>query len=557
MNDTAATEKGRLAALRNENAALKHRLNMLQDSHEALQLDYNYNHIKVAELTDIIELRGKDNPLMTKLSQKSTENVELSREVQSLRAALLESKNVVTRMEQEREERKHMLLELSGIVRALQSVKIAYTPPAGEKDINSTTSSLQNVKRKVETIIEDRRILVARCMELEEMNSEKDDKIMALEAQFHLLNSMNMARGDEDLNQAETSIARAASFSTVSTISGDSIRSRVENTQHSYQARAKTLSTGDVESYISETTAPTTDCSTQSVSHNSVESAEIRSLQSQLASSNARYTEFKEVCQGAFSKMKYVEAEVIRMHNQYDEAVHKRDELKVHLKEVIGQYKELHSEQERMSCHYNEAKSKIEALEKQVQEFEDIKKEVDELGARILEDADVSKDINKLVLAYKRALHTIAALEKKVDSAVSEAEKADKQKNVGSRKYRDSVAQCKKLSDDIAALKLKLSHVERQLQNTKKEAQFHRDEARHARRRLTALMNSGKTCKSARMPEEVSSDVLRRILLAEASAAGKAWNKRYTISKARDDLLVENNELKMFREGVASGVMVQ
>ncbi len=520
-------KKDSVLVLRNENEELRQSLLRLQENYQELQHERNFYRVKVSELSEIIETRDLPGTLV----QKSLQNAELAIQLDRLKQELLVANMTIQKLGEQREQNKKMLLELSGVVRTLQSVPVEYD--------HSSNDPLENVKTKVETIMEDRRLLVLRCQELEQENDQKQNRLEALEAQFHLLNSMNLAKMDiqdqppihfisrtssevsvgtmtsgitsKDLNRQSTRIFPKEDWS-----ASQSPPRKLFQDQNVFRTPSKNLSMVQQSEVLSSTTAsstshpsdlpkfpsprspdskpsaleaPTMQSSYSSPEYISDDSDEIRRLQSELVKSNQQHQHFKQVCQTAFQKMKYVEQEFSQMTQKCDEAVAKRDELKKHLKDVIEQYKELNQDYEQAMEQLNGARSQIKTLEKNVDDLKREKESLEKYGAELLENDDgVTDDVEKLIAAYLVARNTIEALKGKITTAEHELEEAEKRRAGGDRNYRDAVAMNRKLQHERKILETRIEDAAEQLQLTKKEVQKYKEEAKQARRRLTSYM---------------------------------------------------------------------
>jgi len=216
--------------LRDQNQKLKSNLTELRESYDELKDECHFHKVKVSELTEIMTLKAKDE-IHEKLLSKSLRNAELSTEVDRLTMELKQATSCVQKLGEQREENKRMLLELSDIVRTLQSVKVDYRASQSKDSyLSSQELSLRNVKRKVETIMEDRRLLVMRCKDLEKQNKTNVAQIAALEAQFHLLNRQNSSRKSGRIGFASSAVTTSGfSFESSSSQASSSSSNFIKN----------------------------------------------------------------------------------------------------------------------------------------------------------------------------------------------------------------------------------------------------------------------------------------------------------------------------------------
>lgn len=543
-----------VSALRSENASLKQSLLRLREEYQELQEDSKFHQVKVAEMHDILQLRSQD-AFSEKLVATSMQNAELNFEINRLRKELTKASATVDKLGGQKEQNKVMLLELCDIVKALQSVDVEYDAAAVPKD--SKNMSLANIKKKVETIMEDRRLLVRRCKELEHSNEDKAEKLISLEAQYHLLNSMNYAKGDT--TGPPDPLADSISDPTDDdSAESTNVSSSVSHTSASYTAvepleiDMNVIRSPIKESAMSdeETCAPSEDASAFSAvhvhaMHTMGEPEEVERLKSELRESNQRYDHFMTVCQTAFAKMKDVERRFTQVQEDLDHVTEKRDFLRQQLKDVIDQYKELHEDHNEVVGNLDEANSKIQVLERLVGELEVAKKQSEEDGIRLLEESGLADDVEKLTDAYLKAKDTITTLESQVASANRVAEEAEKQQKSRHKQFRNAVAQCQKLKVEKTEVETKLSETEMELKKNMREMMKHKSEAKNARRRLTSYVQKKvDPVVDISILQERQEATQQMLLMMEAAATGKAWNKRYSVLQEKKKLAVENKDLR-------------
>jgi DNA repair exonuclease SbcCD ATPase subunit len=504
------------AWLRQANAQLKHNLVCLQGDYDELLHEKNFYRVKVTELSEIVQAKGDET--MNQLVAKSIQNAELSTELDRVKQELQVASANFDKLGSQREQNKRILLELSGIVYSLKSVQVDYHQEVRGTDDDSCHSSLMNVKAKVKAIMDDRRLMLDRCLDLEKENKEKDDKIAALEAQFHLLNSMNIAKsGAMGEPPSYTPFPPSAAFYATSVSycgrpvveidmlsvvsSKDEPMEDDLNTETSYMPilRRSGSSVQSPHKKKEDELSCMTEASTKPGSlssgsaHHRVSSAssgdyEVQSLRAQLAESKDRHQQFKQVCQTAFCKMKTVEQEFAELQAERDDAKHKHESLKTHLRDVINQYKTLNGEHEQTLEELEEAKSHMQKLEQNYKELMDDKQNLEEYGAEILEEDGLADDTERLVKAYLTVRNTMKTLEDKLSCAALEAQEAEKRRASGGRAYRDAVAKCRQLEHEIKIMETRLAQTEKELDLSKKETLKFKEEAKHTRRRLTAYM---------------------------------------------------------------------
>jgi hypothetical protein len=213
-----------------DNDSLKRRLQNKEDAYENLQEELNYKSARVVDLEQQCKEKSAKNTELwenvqarapgeveEKLLIKSLQNADYSLLIDKLRLQEQEAASDMEtlkkqcadakkenyklelkikaaiasrdRMISERDGNKKMLLELGDVVRTLNRVSVTYDKQESSSDFPATSEhSIKNIKRKIGTIEKDRQLLCRENESLQEENEEKNRKIAALEAQFHLLN---------------------------------------------------------------------------------------------------------------------------------------------------------------------------------------------------------------------------------------------------------------------------------------------------------------------------------------------------------------------------------
>jgi hypothetical protein len=603
----------------NENADLKRILGNVRESYEQLEHESNFNRIKAIELYDIAQMKGCEDDLHDKLVLKSMQNAELSLDSEKLKHELRQANSCILNLGKERENSKRMLLELADIVRTLQSVQVDYEVTSADKSyLRGQDASVRNIKNKVEAIMHDRNRLVSRCNKLEAENKQKSDQIIALEAQFHLLNSMNISKGSSDESESESSVSTTFTESIGSPISRTSTDDSQENLEretpdsphqkiprNSPKAHArfndaneadgqtfqKTIKNKAIQSPSDEEVVSCASTEQASVlsSLSSVhvkrvttceEQEEIERLKEEVNTANLKYEKFKEVCHGAFSKMNDVEGDLERTKDALIATIHKRDHYKDHLRDVINQYKELHGEHAEALYKIESLEAELKilaeenvALEGEISNLEEQKKELLQIRRETRDKILVAEGIfapentdEALVEAYQRFKERIVTLERKLELAKREAgANVDKKDGIG-RKLRDAVAKYTKLEQEKELMEARVARGDEDIRTARKEAQRQKEGAKHTRRRLAAYVKKIKKLETgqnivlgavteANPTQSVDFDgVLRRMLLVEINVACKAWNEKMKLVREKEVLDKENDELKTFCEDMLNEV---
>jgi hypothetical protein len=201
--------------------SLQHELQIQQDAFQDLQSNCDHQVTKIQDLEQTCVARSaKVSQLVQVIAAKKTSEMQetllekslqvadlvqerhkLEQEIVNLEDELAETKVAATKLKQDRDKNNKLLLELSDIVRTLNTIAVEYEKVDTKTgDSESTTSGasssgsmpmnqpLRNVKRKIQAIEQDRQRLVRERDMLRQENEDKDAQIAALEASFQLLN---------------------------------------------------------------------------------------------------------------------------------------------------------------------------------------------------------------------------------------------------------------------------------------------------------------------------------------------------------------------------------
>ena len=230
--DQDEQKQQQLSSVHEENLRLKANLTRVQNEYEELRDESNYQRAKVSELSDIVTIQQisstsppsppssfpsfsssnynnssnsnecGESTVHNSLISKSLENAELSLTVDKLKIELHNSELKLGELQLQKRANNKLLLEMGDVVRTLNSVHIEYDSSSpssntGKNNEHLTTqqTSIKNIKLKVEAIMKDRELLVRHCRELETETYDQQQKVKALEAQFHVVNTANISKG--------------------------------------------------------------------------------------------------------------------------------------------------------------------------------------------------------------------------------------------------------------------------------------------------------------------------------------------------------------------------
>jgi len=224
-------QQQKLAHVHEENMRLKASLTRVQSEYEELRDESNYQRAKVTELSDLVSMKqqqqgrsssnassnytnyhnsgGRSNgsnnnkngsnecgesTVHNRLIDTSLENAELNLSVDKLKTKVRVAEMKLQELQTQKRSNNKLLLEMSDVVRTLNSIHIEYDSTSVPNE-SAQQSSIKKIKLKVEAIMEERTLLARRCKELEEETYNQQQHIKVLEAQFHVLNTTNLSQG--------------------------------------------------------------------------------------------------------------------------------------------------------------------------------------------------------------------------------------------------------------------------------------------------------------------------------------------------------------------------
>jgi DNA repair exonuclease SbcCD ATPase subunit len=235
----------KMASIMSDNKELKENLRDAKLACQDLEEERRFHAAKATELQESLQAVGSDDDVAARLVEKSLEIAELSMEVDAMKFQLREVSKERYLMDQEREANVEMMAELSKVIRGqkqqldakgesqsslnvadpdydLKQLKIQLQTM--EKERNGITKKCESLQRTVETLkqkncerevkslislrhmrlqiddfLDERKrrteslsSLEQKIETLEEESEAKDEKIFALEQQFHLFDSRRM-----------------------------------------------------------------------------------------------------------------------------------------------------------------------------------------------------------------------------------------------------------------------------------------------------------------------------------------------------------------------------
>lgn len=639
---TAALAVQQQQQLQQENLHLRQRLALMQGEYEDLQDESNYHKAKVAELSDILGHRvaaaaaattttpggnnksghrGGELLLQEALIEKAAHGAALTLRVAKLQSQAKDRDVQIEGLIRERQENKRLLLEMGDIVRTLSSVHISYDTtttttassssffvggdgdgdgPAtaaatatGSAYLGSQQVAIKKIKRKVEAIMSDRSLLVRRCRELEEETAEQQEKIRALEVQFHLLNSANLAKaaagggvgggdgggGGGHHHHQYTTASPITATTAVDTPSSFSISTKATPMSPLRNCRHPNDDDDDDDEY-DEYDDNDDAVSIGAAADQSMDSCETKGKMLLLREQQRAHEEQRETLrreheertkelqaesERAYVRVGRLEGELQKAREDVEDAVIKRDEYRESLRDIILQYKDLHAEHEETTARLVAVQRSLDELENETQTRRELESEVERSVHHAVQEGLVA-NMDDVIAAYSRSVERIASLEARLETAENQADAACHQKDSGDRKFRDAVARSRKLEHERNQFQILLDKAREDTRKAKIEAQKEREEAKHVRRRLTLYMKSanGNGSTSPPRPSSTSTRPLSIPDLTKTAVSLSAGPSSVTVGRwmqQSDELKLEtqrlvreNQELKTFCEELLNEV---
>ena len=489
--------------LSQENMRLKASLTRVQNDYEELRDESNYQRAKVSELSDLVSQKEQEqheaaaaaiaassfkknqeqysvgeSTVHNRLIDTSLKNAELNSTIDQLRQQVRQTEEKVHDLQRQKRENCKLLLEMSDVVRALNSVHIEYDTTSlsaannnnnNNNNSSSSTAQLTSIKRiklKVEAIMEDRTILVVRCKELDDEVYQQQQHIKALEAQFHIANTANLSTSvaladaashcsntNEDCGSVHSphSPSYSSSYSTISNVVTPSgMHSSHENDEEEMMTNKNSYNTSIVSSGQQQT--PTVEYVRQSkelawYKHKDEEQMqELQELQLVQEQQNEEIVQLRMENTRTGTKLQTLQEELTESHQQRNNAMDSCDTYRVNLSDIVTHYKELSSVHTATQNAFESLQIYVEKLEMELQEAKEnqehetaTQEDKEEDKKMMRHDAEEKKDHEEqhtkdeenhndtdddnteaLVVAYDRAMKKIARLELNLEWALSQ-----------------------------------------------------------------------------------------------------------------------------------------
>jgi chromosome segregation ATPase len=473
------------------------------------------------------------------LIQKTKETAELQVKVCQLQARLKESDSQLDILNLEKHENKRLLLEMSDIVRTLQSVHINYdissvNDNSNTLNIGTKQMSIKKIKSKIEAIMSDRSLLIRRCQELEKECSGQEQKINALESEFHTLNSINLVnKGGVPLED---------DLATQPTIHGST--SFTISTKQSALGTLSPFNSIDRRSDVLDEDDSTTSCMDHSVLKLKQQEQILREEH------QAQLDRMQQENDRVYEQMDSLKEQLRCCKEEMEDAVIKRDEYKETLRDIITQYKELHAEHQAASEELAKLKEEVDSLANE----EGVDGQDESIRtARSQREADMLPRLSDILTAYSRAMDKISNLEHRLSEAQEKVNFASHKQDSGDRNYRDAVMRYKKMEQERNHFQRMLDKAKEEARKAKAEAQKEREEAKQVRRRLTQYLQNKHKKGEAILKPTVSPKISTKVhplILRDSNGCkpSSLLEERETLIAEKARLERENKELTDFCE---------
>jgi len=499
-------QKEQLSAVQKENNRLKTNLTRVQTEYEELQDESNYQRAKVSELTELVAASSSqstsfpqpnhtpdesheyaDATIRKSLIEKSLENAELTLYVDRLRIERHNAEARLADLELQKRANSKLLLEMGDVIRTLNSVNIEYTAftPQGE-NISTQQQSIKNIKLKVEAILKDRRILIQNCNELNELAKAQEQKIMALEAQFHFVNTTNISHSVAlneiavQRNVDQTTISLAAS-----SMSDDSLVS-----QQSIVVNKQAADVETTDAAASEIVRQSQEIAKHK-KRGEVQAKQVEDLERSQKTQNDTISRLEAENERLNTQLHRVKKSLVVTKGLLKDAAIKRDEFKDNLKDIISHYKDLQADHEKSDDQIGKLQCMVVQLESKVRETQakQAKQAEEQLRRKKTVEIQDSKGKNEettvdckmgdLLVAYAKAQKRIEVLQ---DSLMKQ--------ELGHSQYQKTSVMFKKLERERNDFQRKLNQALEETRLAKQQAQKEKDESRQVRRQLRAMMQN-------------------------------------------------------------------
>lgn len=481
-------QRQQLSAVQEENLRLKANLTRVQNEYEELRDESNYQRVKVSELTEQVASSGSlstsfrqshhtptasneygESAIHNSLIEKSLQNAQLTLAFDQLKNELHKAKARLANLELQKRANSKLLLEMGDVIRTLNSVDIDYVPlsPKGEK-LTAQQLSIKNIKLKVEAMLKDRNLLIQDCRKLSLLTRAQEQKLRALESQFHVVNTVNISEGvslgDIEINK---------------------------NLQPTLSLSASTLSDDMMSQQSSivskESSRKVTDAAASEIVRQSQELAKYKKQEEK----HAREIDDLQFSQKTHKEtISRLESENERLSTQLNrlkeslgstkillkDAVIKRDEFKGNLVDIIAHYKELQVDHEASNGKITELESMVVKMQSVVRKTRE--NQAKQESKEIIENT-MDHDCNKedLLVAYGKAQQQIEELQESL---------MEQELEVG--QHTDTITRFKKMESERNDFQQKLDQALEETRLAKEQVQKEKDESKQIRRQLKTLM---------------------------------------------------------------------
>jgi DNA repair exonuclease SbcCD ATPase subunit len=361
------------------------------------------------------------------------------------------------------------LLEMGDVIRTLNSVDIDYVPlsPKGEK-LTAQQLSIKNIKLKVEAMLKDRDLLIQDCRKLSLLTRAQKQKLMALEAQFHVVNTVNICEGvslrDIDIHR---NLKPTLSLS-ASTLSDDMLSQ--QSSIVSKQSSGKV--TDAAASEIVRQSQELAKCKKQEEE----QAREIDDLQFSQKTHKDTISRLESENERLSTQLNRLKESLGKTKKLLEDAVVKRDEFKENLVDIIAHYKELQVDHEASN-------DKIAELESMVVKMQSVVRETRENQAK-----QERKEIIENTMAHDCNMEDLLVAYGKAQNQIEELQESLIKQELGVGQYKDTMTRFKKMERERNDFQRKLDRALEETRLAKQQVQKEKDESKQIRRQLKTLM---------------------------------------------------------------------
>jgi len=501
-------QEEQITSMQEENMRLKANLTRVRNEYEELRDESNYQRVKVSELSELVKSSTSppsssfpksqytpvaypsemtDSFVHESLIEKSLQNAELTLAHDKLKIELHNAESRLKNLEVQRKANNKLLLEMGDVIRTLNAVNIEYAVYTSEGEImTAQQQSIKNIKFKVEAILQHRDILMEKCQELDELTKCQGKKVLALEAQFHIVNSVNISQG---VSLGE--IAVHTNMAPALSVAGSTLTDDIMSQQSTVVSTQPTVSTG--------ARNRKTDAAAEEIVRQGRELARYKRQEEEFYKEVSDLNNSQRTSKDTISRLQFennqltaelnsVTMSLMTTKGLMEDAIVKRDEFKENLVDIIGHYKELQTDHESSNDKISELESMVVKLQSKARETR-AKQALLEKTARLERERRRALELvhpsdkeehackmDDLLVAYAKAQKEIQSLQESL---------MKKELGKGSN---DVITKFKKMERERNDFQRKLDKALEDTRLAKQQVQKEKEDSKQVRRQLKALM---------------------------------------------------------------------